>query len=464
MPDIFGGVRHPDYRRLARADRPHLRQPIPALSTPIESANLVSNKPAVTLARAGSSRDNPILAGLGVRMQISLAVGDVLQALYLFHDHGDLGNNLVRQVSVAGQLGTFDFMAGAGGQSLAGTPATGARKNFLRFKTQGGAVEKEYWAKSYDHDVVSVAGEAALDEDTLEPVEIVATIVDASRDWLDLPIDFMTSWNDEFHVQHRRSDADVEAGFLKAYGGALVVSFFDTSTDDEGVGVEVNPVNQAQIRSRRTIQVENTPGLKEITVRFRSATDSAFVVDVPILIRVVEPDTENCLVPQVEPCTDLYIKAGVAIPTGLPGEATDPAEAPEAADPGATAAVDLLAITVRAAAVGAAMKLRVKTWAWVQSATALAGARLTQLDSVDYFPLVESGASPDPGAPYGTPKRLTIVLAVAALRADNVALIAVSAVDDNDVSEEILIAGPEARAISFMPIGGTGGGPVCGPY
>jgi hypothetical protein len=241
------------------------------------------------------------------------------------------------------------------------------------------------------------------------------------------------------------------------------VSLFDTSTDDEGVGVQVNPVNQAQIRSRRTIQVENTAGLKEITVRFRSAIDSAFVVDVPILIRVVEPDTENCLVPAVLPCTDLYIKAGQAIPEDLPGEASDPDETPVAAEEGATAAVDLLAITVRAASVGAAPTLRVRTFAWVESATALAGARLVEVDTaVDYLPLVQGGSTPDPGAPYGAPKRLTVVLSVAALNADNVALILISVLDDNDLSAEIPIAGPKARAISFMPIGGVGGGVVCG--
>ena len=462
MPDLFGGVPNPDYRRLARADRPHLRQPVPALSTPVDNANLVDNKPSATLARAGSSRDNPILAGLGLRIQIQLAPGDVLQGLWLFQDHADVGANLLAGVSVAGRIATYDSMVGAGGLTVAGSPETGARKNFVRYQTQGGSVEKEFWVKSYDHDVVSLNGEAALDEDTLDPVEVVVSIVDASRDWLDVAIDFMSSWNDEFHVQHRRSDADVEAGFLKAYGGALVVSFFDTDTDEEGVGVQVNPVTQAQIRSKRTIQVENTEGLKEITVRFRSEEDSSFVVDVPVLVRVIEPDTENCLVPQVEPCSDLYVKAGQDIPDGLPGTPSVVDEQPVEAEDGATASVDLLAITVRAATVGAAPKLRVRTYSWVASATAVSGARLTEVGSaVDYLPLVESGSSPDPGVPYGAPKRLTVVLAVAALNAANVALIMVSVLDDNDLSLDIPIPGPQARALTFFPIGGEGGGVSC---
>jgi hypothetical protein len=465
MPkDVRGGRLVPDHRRLMRADAPHLRQPIPALGTPVENANAVADKAAATLARAGSGLDNPILAGLGMRVQISLAPGDVLQGVWIFRDHGDVGGNLISQVSVAGQIATLDLQVGMGGITVPGTAATGAKKHFIRWKTRGGAVEKEFYLKGYDHDVVTLNGEAALDE-ALQPVEVVVSIVDASRDWLDVPIDFFTSWIDEFHVLHRRTDDDVEAGFAKAYGGVHVVSFFDTSTDTEGVGVQVNPVTQAVIRSRRTIQVENTEGLKEITVRFRSATDSTFVVDVPILIRVVEPDTENCLVPQVQPCVDLYIKNGQAIPEGLPGEASDPDEDPEEAEEGAVAAGDLLYITVRAASVGSSPKLRVKRWAWVASAPALAGARLIQVDSaVDYIPFSQSATTPDPGGSYGDPKRLTVALSVAALNADNVAFLTVAVLDDNDLSEEVLIAGPKARAIQFMPIGGTGGGATCAAY
>jgi len=72
--------------------------------------------------------------------------------------------------------------------------------------------------------------------------------------------------------------------------------------------------------------------------------------------------------------------------------------------------------------------------------------------------------TPDPGGSYGDPKRLTIVLALAPLNADNIAFLGVSVADGNDISEEILIAGPKARSIQFMPIGGTGGGPTCAAY
>lgn len=451
----------PDYSKISRANKRSLRRVVPAFMEPTENANATLNKESATLGRAGSGEDNPILSGLGVRIQISLAAGDTLLGLWLFRDHADVGGNLVRQAAVAGRFATYDFMAGSG-QTAAGTSATGAVRNFVRYQTKGGTKEKDFWIKTYQHDVVTVQGEACLDEATLDPVEVVATIVDDSRDWLDLPIDFLASWNDEFHVQHRRSDADVEAGFLKAYGGALVVSFFDTSTDEEGVGVQVNPVTQALIRNRRTIQVQNTEGLKEITVRFRSKTDSSFVVDVPILIRVIEPDTESCAVPAIEPCTDLYLPATSAIPEDSPGEASDPEVTAVAGVEGDVVPYDLLVVTVRGATVGASPVLRVRKWAWVESGTAMAGARLTQVgDDVDYLPLVRGGSSPDPGAPYGSPKRFTIAFSKAQLQADNVALLNIMIVDGDHVSAPVTVPGPQARAPMFFAPGGTGGGPTC---
>ncbi|MGH9461074.1 MAG: hypothetical protein ACRD5D_00570 [Candidatus Polarisedimenticolia bacterium] len=460
MPS-YGQVPNPDYRRIVRADEPRLRQPIPVLSTPLQNANLVANKVAVTLARAGSGRDNPILEGLGVRVQIDMSPGEVLQGLWLFRDHGNIGANLIAQVAVAGLRATFDFMAGAGGETESGDGATGARKNFVRYQTSGGSVEKDFWIKHYDKDVVTLNGEAALD-DTLDPVEVVVPIVDASRPWLDVPVDFFASWNDEFHILHRRSDEDVEAGFLKAYGGAVVVSFFDTSTDDEGVGVQVNPLTQVELRNRRKIQVQNTAGLKEITARFRSKADSSFAVDVPLLIRVVAPPVESCVVPLSERCTDLYLPKDTIIPEGLPGEPSDPEETPVPAEEGAKAEIDLLALTIRGATVGANPLIRVRKLAWVQSATALAGARLVEIgDDVDYIPLVEGSSSPDVDPPFLSAKRFTIVLSVQALEAENVAFLSLMVIDGDHISMPITVPGPEARAIMFMPPGTGGGGPVC---
>jgi hypothetical protein len=109
--------------------------------------------------------------------------------------------------------------------------------------------------------------------------------------------------------------------------------------------------------------------------------------------------------------------------------------------------------------------VRVRRWAWVASAPALAGARLVEVgDATDYIPFSQSATTPDPGGSYGSPKRLTIVLSVAALNADNVAFMTVSVLDGNDHSEAVLIAGPKARSVQFMPIGGTGGGPTCAAY
>ncbi len=455
--------RLPDYRKITRADHPSYGHQVPRMSEPVENANLVQNKEVRTLNRAGSGRDNPILAGLGVRIQIGLAAGETLKGLWLFQDHRSIGANLINQVAVSARFATYNFMAGSG-QTVAGDAETGAVKNFVRYQTDAGTEEVEFWLKQYGPDVVSLDGENALDDD-LEPVTFQATIEHAADDWLDIPIDFFVSWNDEFHVQHRRTDDDVEAGFAKAYGGSYVVSFFDTATDDEGVGVQVNPVTQALVKSRRVLQVQNTAGLKEITVRFRSKIDSSFMVDVPIKILVVAPDAEACEVPEVMPCTDLYLKLGTALPEGLPGEPSVPGVQVEEGVEGAILTQELLVVTVRGATVGASPVLRVQKKAWVASTPALAGARYADVGSPeDYLPLVQDSTLPNPGPPYGDPHRYTIAFSVAALASQNVALLNIMLVDGDHVSEPVPIAGPQARAIGFMPIGGTGGGPVCAPY
>lgn len=460
----YGGVRNPDYRFITRAAQPSLRQMVPGFGTPTENANAVANKAAATMLRAGSSLDNPIMAGLGFRFQYTLSPGESLNGLWLFQDHTAKGSNLVRQMSTAGRFSTFDGMAGAG-QTVAGDAESGARKNYVRLQSSSGSKEHEFYVKDYDHDVVSVDGEACLDPDTLDPVEIVAEIVDESRDWLDLPIDFMTSWNDEFHVQHRRSDDDQESGFRKAYGGALVVSFFDTSTEEEGVGVQVNPVNQAVLQDQRTIQVQNTTGLKAITVRFRSKVNSAYMVDVPILILVVQSECEACQAPMSEPCTDLYLTAGTPLPAGLPGVASTPEVQVVAGTTGAPLASPLLIVTIRGAMVGGTPILRVRKLAWVPSAPALAGARMVETGSdEDYYPLVQDSTTPATVSPYGDPHRYTVAFSIAALNAENVAFLAITLVDGDAISAPITVPGPKARAVGLMPIGGTGGGVVCGLY
>jgi|SRR6185295_18644187 len=453
----------PDYSKLVSANEPRLREPVPALQRPIESANLNLAKQIVTLNRAGSHRGNPILKGLGIRTQYKIDAEDEFLGLYLFQDTGNLRGNLIRQASAAQRVATFDFVAGFG-RTVSGDAASGAVRNFCRWVSKAGACEREFWIKDYDPDIVTLNGEAALDED-LVAVEIVVPIVDVSRTWIEVNADFMPSWNDEFQVLHRRTDEDEESGFQKSYGGALVVSFFDKTPGTEGVGVRVNPINQKTIQTLRSIQIQNTVGLKEITARFRSEEDSTSFVDVQIKVRVIAPDVESCEAPIVLPCTDLYLKAGVALPAGLPAIASVPGEQVVAGVTGTPLASPLLIVTIRGASVGAAPILRVKKLSWVASAPALAGARLAEaVDDEDYLPLVQSSSTPNPGAPYGSPHRFTVAFAITALNADNVALLVLTLVDDDHVSEPIVIAGPKARALQFFPIGGTGGGPTCSPY
>lgn len=462
-----GSVPFPDHRRVHRAEDPRILGLAPAQRDPTENGNQVVNAIALTLNRAGSHRSNPILAGLGLELSIPLGVGDDLKGIYLFQKRSRPGANLKAQATLqAPGVHGFEFLVGSG-QTVAGTAATGPVRNYLRIRTARDSFEREFWAQGYEGDVVTLNGEAALDPVSLEPVEVVAEIVDASRDWLEIRTDFMVSWSDEFGVLHRRGADDVESGFKKAYGGAAFVSFFDNGEDpEEGVGVQVNPLNQVTIDDRRVIQVENTVGLKEIVARFRSKVDSPYFVDVPILIRVIDQD-EVCLAPEVMPCVDLFIKAGAATPVGLPSVASTPMVQ---ATPGPLAFVaqDLLYITIRGATVGGAPKMRVRRTALTAVPAALMGARLVQLGDVDYLPLIQNSGTPEVEEPYGAPHRYTVVLSVSQLRNDNVAFIEVMLVDGTKPSLPILVLGPQARELGFLPIGsggvGTGGGIVCGPY
>lgn len=450
-------VKSPDWARIQRANAPRLAGMVPALNAPVESANVILNKQIATLNRAGSNPGNPILAGLGVRIQIAMGVADALLALYLYQDQGVLGANLVAQASPAGQYATFDFRAGSG-RTLAGTSSTGSVKNFVRFQTEGGAVEREFWIKNYDADVVTLNSQAALDSGTLLPVTIPLTIVDAGRDWIDVNIDFMPSWNDEFQALALAGGQQAEAGFRKPYGGALFVSFFDKTPGTEGVGVQVNPIVQDLIYSRRSIQVQNTAGLKEITVRFRSAMDSSFVVDVPIKFLVTAPPAEPCDPPFSEACSSVYLKAGTLLPADCPAVASVPGVQVVAGTPGSTIAQDLLVITLHGTSVTISPKLRVRFEKWVANAKALAGADLEPIGSdQDYLPLILSGTTPVEPPPYGSPHRLVIAFSVLQLKADLVAMLNIVVIDGDHVSSPIPVPGPRARDIGLLPIGGTGG-------
>ncbi len=461
-----GRAPFPDHRRVHRATDPRLRGLVPALTESLSNGNQVVNAVALTLGRAGSHKRNPILAGMGMALSIPLSTGDDLTGIFIFQHHARMGLNLKAQATLqAPGVYGFEFMVGSG-QSVAGAADFGPVKNYVLVQTTRGSFEREFWAQEYEADIVTMNGEATLDPVTLLPVEIVVEIVDASRPWLEVRSDFMVGWSDEFSVLHRRGTDDEEAGFKKAYGGAAFVSFFDQDPGTEGVGVQVNPFTEDPIEDRRTIQVQNTVGLKSLTARFRSMEGSAYFIDVPVLIRVIDQD-EVCLAPVSQPCVDLYVKAGSATPTDLPSVASTPM-VQAVAGPSANVSQDLLYVTIRGATVGGAPRIRIRRWAWVASPTALVGARLVALEDVDYLPLIQSSADPVTEAPYGDAHRYTVVLSVVQLRADNVAQIEVILVDGLKPGHPVLVAGPQARAIGYMPIGaggvGTGGGPSCGPY
>ena len=454
------GPYHPDFARISRAEQPRLRQRTPAIAEAVQNANSVLSKVAVTLNRAGSSKANPMLSGLGIELQFALDPNDRLIGVWVYQDRSNTGNSLLSTVSMlAPGLFAFYLQIG-GGQIVAGSPALGAIKNFVRIRSEAGSVDKEFWAKTYDADVVQLEGQNCLDPETLLPVPYETYVISASRPWIELSIDFMVGWNDEFQLLHRRSDGDIEAGFLKAYGGAKFVSFFDTETAEEGVGVEVDPVTQTAIESQHKIRVQNTEGLKEITVRFRSKMDSDFFVDVPIQVLVVDPPGELCATPLGEPCSDVYFKPGDGIPEGSPGIASTPEV--QVVEGTGTFPEELLVITMRGAIVGAEPKLKVTKWRYSTAAVALAGVKTIQVGAEEtYLPLVDTASSPVGDPPYQDPNRLTIALSVNALREENIAYVIVQVDDNGHLSLPALVPGPRARDIQFTPLGGTGGGPIC---
>lgn len=458
------GIEFPDYRRVTTARDKKTKGLVPAMQNPAENANQVLERQVITLNRAGTDPGNPVLGGLGFHVTLPIGIGQTLTGLFVFTDPKDgHGSNLASQATVeAPGVAGYEFLVGSG-QSKAGSPETGAVRNFLRAQTKKGGWERQFYAKTMDNDIVTLNGEAALDPETMDPVEIVAEIVDGSRDWLDIRTDFFVSWNDAFQVLNQRNDADATAGFKKANGGALVVSFFDTDPGTEGVGVQVNPLNQVDINGRRTIQIENTEGLKEITARFRSKIDSSYFVDVPILIQVVD-NAETCHPPLAEPCTELFLKAGDETREGLPSEASVPG-VQVVAGPDETISTDLIIVTILGAMVGGTPILRVRKLGWTPSAAAVAGARLVQIgDDEDYLPLVQDASIPVTAPPYGDPHRYTVAFSRLALVGEGVSILQCQLIDGEKPSMAVNVTGPVARSIQFMPEGGLGGGPECAGY
>lgn len=224
-----GGFPLPDHRRITRTTETRLRGVVPALNAQVENANQTLDRTLITMNRGGSSKRNPILSGLGVDFQFSLASGDQPLAIYVYQARPNLGPNLVSQATMISppNVWAFKFIAGAG-QSVAGTNLTGAVRNFIRVVSRFGAREWEFYAKGKDKDIITVEGLAALDDD-LNPVALQIQGVDPALAVFDVLVDFMPSWADEFQVFHRGKNQNLEPGFLKSYGGAKFVSVFDST-------------------------------------------------------------------------------------------------------------------------------------------------------------------------------------------------------------------------------------------
>ena len=455
------GLVVPEWKRVHRANEPRLRHPIPAITVPLRNANHILNKQIVTLNRGGSNLANPILSGLGVRSQFALDSVDKLTGLFVFQERSTLGPNKADMVSVAapGVL-AFNFQAG-GGTSLSGTPVTGARRNFIRWQTKFGSVDKEFYVKSFDSDVVTINTIKALNE-SLVAVPVVVQIVDVSRPFVDVNIDFFVGWNDEFQVVHNAKSPNLDPGFSKAYGGSAFVSWFDTDTATEGVGDEASPVTDLVIADTHKMQVQNTVGLKQITVRFRSKAGSAFFVDVPIEIDVIAAPTALCNQPVTEYCGEMLLLNGQLLLTNLQDTESVPLVQDVAGTPGNPVTKDLIYVSVNAAIVGGTVEAKVRKYKYVADTADQGGVKILQVGSdIILLPLTTPAISPTPGPPYLTPIRATVAFNRAADSALDVALYSVTIQDQTLSGDPQLAAGPKFRDACFLNQGGLGGGDSC---
>ncbi len=463
MTSPHGAIPVPDYRRIHQATDTYARGPVPALTDPAENANQRLAKTALTLNRAGSAAFNPVVAGLGVALGIPLHGTDRLTGLHVFQDRANPGQNLLGSVSlVAPGLYEYRFMAGAG-PTQSGTPSTGAVKNVVRIQSKFGAYERELWVKAMDHDIVALDGQAALDPETMLHVTVPVMQLAGGKTWVPVPIDFFRSWNDEFLALHLRANPDPESGFLKAYGGAKFVSFFGAG--GEGVtSPVVNVVTKQPIETAHTVEVQNTPGEKHFTVRFRSRADSAYVVDVEVAVEVIPPVPASCYTPEVEPCADVLLKKGALLPANTPAVASVPGEPTVAGTPGSTLASDLLYVMMKGYTVGVAPTMIIRRWAAQQSDTDLAGVQFIPVDGdLELIPLIvpDEIDVPSPGAPYGAGAIYCVALSVLQLKADNVAVLVAVLKDGSTYSLPMAVAGPRLRDLAFFTAPEQGGGDGC---
>ncbi len=461
MSNQTHGLVVPEWKRVHRANEPRLRMPIPALTEPLRNANHILNKQIVTLNRGGSNLANPILNGLGVRSEFGLDSVDELTGVFIFQERSALGANLVSSVSVAapGVL-ALDFLVGSG-SSKSGTPAIGAIRNFIRWQTNFGSVDKEFYIKSFDSDVVTINTIKALNE-SLVAVPVVVQIIDASRAFVDVNIDFFVGWNDEFQVVHNAKSPNLDPGFSKAYGGSAFVTWFDTDTDTQGVGNEAVPVTDLVIADTHKMQVQNTVGLKKITVRFRSKAGSAFFVDVPIEIDVIAASTPLCNQPVTEYCGEMLLLNGQLLLTNLQDTESVPLVQDVAGTPGVPVTKDLIYVSVNVAIVGGTVEAKVRKYKYVADTADQGGVKILQVGSdIILLPLLTAAATPTPGGPYNTPVRATVAFNRGADSALDVALYSVTIQDQTLSGDPQLAAGPKFRDACFLNQGGQGGGDSC---
>lgn len=503
MVNPFAGkAPDPDFDRLTRATDPRLRQPIPALNVPIENANQTADKVIYTMNRGGSNPRNPLLAGLGTRFQFSLSRSDQVKALYVFQDRAALGNNLKSNLQPAAPgVYNFDTLLGSG-LTAAGSPALGAKKNFVRLVSASGTIEREFYVKSYDADIIACNGQNALDAETLEPVVIELDPADAGEEgWIDVAIDFFVSWNDEFQKMHNGGNPYLNPGFLKAYGGAAFVSFFDTDPGDEGTGVQCNPVTQAPINDQHLIQIEATEGNKLVTVRFRSKQDSVYFVDVDIIFHVpavpVPEEPPPCNPPQVDENVNIYIPPIPPWEPPDPPPTDDPPYTPDTPstptdDPNSIPPITEFPVTPEdphtpsqagvtgriivtldgqalVAGAGGTALVKVVRWTAQPSQYFIGGVSMVQQSVKYYNPAVTAIEQGTPlGAPYDDQQKFTILLDETADLAALVCFYTVSLYQKNALDiwkqgAEKLVPGPAWRQMNVLPQPNLGYGPgSCG--
>lgn len=468
MPDQTRGRQIvADHQRLRRAVEPRLRGLVPALNVPIEGANQTTDKAGTTLNRGGSSARNPILSGLGHRLTGKIASTDTLTAVQIYQDRASIGANLLA-LAHAQAAGVFsiDLVAGTG-RTKAGSPATGSKKNFIRWKSRDGSIEKEFYIKSFDFDVVALNGIPALDPITLLKTCITVNELPGSVSWIQIITDWMVSWNDDFGALHRRSPNPFlkAPGFLKSYGGAKFVSVFDTSTATEGVGVQVNPQTQIEIKDLHGVEIQNTPGQKNFTCRFRSKQDSPYFVDVDVCVLVVADPCDPSEPPATEdPPTDPPVHTCVTvtpfdpplIPTDLPGDSsTSPATPGSPESPGVPIAyadplgVKMVVVTLQGQTTGNTPDVIVRRYSLAIDTAAPGGFKIDFLSLKRYIPLVVAGATtPTKGAPYQAAQAYRVAFQSPTEQLGNVTFYTVQLDDGGLFSQAVVCQAPGIFGLS----------------